>query len=371
MISLIGKCFSVIKLRRFNLLQNASKLGCNVIAAFQPENIFYLTGFWGEAIAICTEDGSSLLVPKLEVERAIQESKECDVIRTERGNDLICSLISKIDRKLTCTDCSDQSIIRIIQNQIGKKSFMANVEPFLVTRIIKDKEEIEMIEMAAKILDRLYSICTEEIKAGLSERELQAKLLFEAMLMRAYPTSYKSSLNPFIIAGGPNGALPHAQVSDRKFIKGDMIIIDLTLRYMGYIADATRTFALGRATSEMKKIYDIVKRSQQAGLNALRYNIPCSQLDAICRRIISEEGYSECFIHSTGHGVGLDVHEPPWLRINNEEILKANMAVTIEPGIYLQGKFGIRIEDTTIVGNQSNGGTRILNAFTKDLIELD
>jgi Xaa-Pro aminopeptidase/Xaa-Pro dipeptidase len=371
MISLIGNASLMIKSRRFNLLQNASKFGCNVIAAFQPENVFYLTGFWGEAIAICTENNTSLLAPKLEVERALQESKGCDVISTERGNDLICTLISKIDKKVTCTDCNDQDIIRIIQDEIGTKLFIANVEPFFLTRRIKDEEEIEMIGMAAKILDRLYNICNEEIKAGLSERELQAKLLFEAMKMGAYPTSYKSSLNPFIIAGGPNGALPHAQVSDRKFAKGDMIIVDLTLRYMGYIADATRTFSLGTAISEMKKVYDIVKRSQQAGLNALRYNITCSQIDAICRRIISKEGYSECFIHSTGHGIGLDVHEPPWIRIKNEEILRANMAVTIEPGIYLQGKFGIRIEDTVIVGNQSDGKARVLNAFTKDLIELD
>jgi Xaa-Pro aminopeptidase len=361
----------MIRSRRFNLLQYASKLGCNVIAAFQPENIFYLTGFWGEAIAICTESGTSLLAPKLEVGRALQESKECDVISTERGSDLTSSLISKIDKKMTCTDCSDQDIIRTIQNEIGIKSLVVNVEPFFLTRRIKDEEEIEMIKRAAKILDTLYSICTDEIKPGLSERELQAKLLFEAMKMGTYPASYKSSLNPFIIAGGPNGALPHAQVSDRTFTKGDMIIVDLTLRYMGYIADATRTFSLGTATSEMKKVYDIVKRSQQAGLNALHYNITCDQVDAICRSIISKEGYSEYFIHSTGHGIGLDVHEPPWLRIKNQEILKANMAITIEPGIYLQGKFGIRIEDSVIIGNESDGRARILNAFTKDLIELD
>jgi Xaa-Pro aminopeptidase len=361
----------MIKSHRFKLLQHASKFGCNVIAAFQPENIFYLTGFWGEAIAICTEGGASLLAPNLEVGRALQESKECEVIPTERGDGLIDSLISKIDKKITCTDCSDQDIIKIIQNQIGAKSFVVNVEPFFLSRLIKDEEEIEMIEVAAKVLDSLYSICKDEIKFGLSERELQAKLLFEAMIMGTYPTSYKSSLNPFIIAGGPNGALPHAQVSDRKFVKGDMIIVDLTLRYKGYIADATRTFLLGTPTSEMKKVYDIVKRSQMAGLNALRENVTCGYVDAICRRIISEEGYSECFIHSTGHGIGLDVHEPPWLRIKNEEILKPNMAVTIEPGIYLQGKFGIRIEDSVIITKQFDGRARILNAFTKDLIELD
>ena len=361
----------MIKQHRLNLLEHANKFGCNVIAAFQPENIFYLTGFWGEGIAICTESVTTLLAPKLEVGRALQESKECDVISTERGDDLIYSFVSKVEKKMICTDCSDHAIIRRIQDEIGTKSFIVNVEPFFLTRIIKDEEEIEMIEMAAKILDTLYRICTDEIKVGLSERELQARLLFEGMKLGTHPTSYKTSLNPFIIAGGPNGALPHAQVSDRKFIKGDTIIVDLTLRYNGYIADATRTFVLGTATSEIRKIYDVVKKSQQAGLNALHSNVMCGQVDAICRRIISEEGYSEYFIHSTGHGIGLDVHEPPWLRLKNEERLKANMALTIEPGIYLQGKFGIRIEDSVIVGSQLDGGVRILNGFTKDLIELD
>src|SRR5215204_1426811 len=164
----------MIKPRRLNLLEHANKFGCNVIAAFQPENIFYLTGFWGEGIAIC---------------------KECDVISTERGDDLIYSLISKVDKKMICTDCSDYAIIRRIQDEIGAKSLIVNVEPFLLTRIIKDEEEIEMIEMAAKIIDTLYRICTDEIKVGLSERELQARLLFEAMKLGTHPTSYKTSLN--------------------------------------------------------------------------------------------------------------------------------------------------------------------------------
>src|SRR5919199_5903470 len=245
----------MIKLHRSNLLENAKKLKCNVIAAFQPENIFYLTGFWGEGIAVCTEDSTSLIAPKLEVGRALQESKECEIISAERGNDLIDSLISKVNKKIICTDCSDQDIITTIRNGLGTDSLIVNVEPFFSARTIKDEEEIKRIEQASKVLDKLYRICAFEIKVGLSESELQANLLFEAMKMGAYPAYYKASLNPFIIAGGPNGALPHAQSSDRKFIEGDLIIIDLTLRYMGYIADATRTFALGRATYEMKKVY--------------------------------------------------------------------------------------------------------------------
>jgi Xaa-Pro aminopeptidase/Xaa-Pro dipeptidase len=148
-----------------------------------------------------------------------------------------------------------------------------------------------------------------------------------------------------------------------------MIVVDLTLRYFGYIADATRTFALVSVTSEMKKIYDIVKQAQQAGIDAVNDGVMCGQVDAACRDLIEKYGYAKYFVHSTGHGIGLDVHEPPWLRMRNQELLKKNMAVTIEPGIYLKDKFGIRIEDSVIV-NSNNGRVMNLNTFTKDLIVL-
>jgi Xaa-Pro aminopeptidase/Xaa-Pro dipeptidase len=190
------------------------------------------------------------------------------------------------------------------------------------------------------------------------------------MKLGANPPSYRSTLNPLIIAAGPNSALPHAEVSDRKFMRGDMIVVDLTLRYRGYIADATRTFALISATSEMKKLYEVVKQSQQKGINAANEGTTCGVVDAACREVIEKSGYAKYFLHSTGHGIGLDVHEPPWLRIRNDEVLKTNMAITIEPGIYLRDKFGIRIEDSVIVNATGNGNVMNLNAFTKDMIVL-
>jgi Xaa-Pro aminopeptidase len=156
-------------------------------------------------------------------------------------------------------------------------------------------------------------------------------------------------------------------VTDRKFRKGDMIVVDLTLRYAGYIADATRTFALGSATAEMKKVYGIVQESQKAGLDAAKSGVMCGQVDAACRDLIADRGYEKLFIHSTGHGIGLDVHEPPWLRMKNTELLKPNMAVTVEPGIYVENKFGVRIEDSIIVNNVT---PQVLNRFTKDLVIL-
>ncbi|WP_415282049.1 M24 family metallopeptidase [Candidatus Nitrososphaera sp. FF02] len=354
-----------MKERRSRLLQNAARMGYDAVVAFEPENVFYLTGFWGEAIAVCTEAGTKLVAPKLEYSRAQKTSVDCEVVPTERGSELLSTFVSQVMNRRICTDCSDHATIEQVRKLGG--NIPVDTEPFFQTRRIKDDAEVRIITKASHILDKLYGICRDEIKAGMSERDLQAKLVYEAMRMGANPPSYKSTLNPLIIAGGPNGALPHAEVTGRKFRKGDMIVVDLTLRHQGYIADATRTFALGRPTAEMKQVYEIVKESQKAGLDAAKAGVTCGQVDAACRNLIRERGYEKYFIHSTGHGIGLDVHEPPWVRMNSGEVLQSNMAVTVEPGIYLQGKFGVRIEDSIIV---TGGRPKVLNRFTKELVVL-
>ena len=354
-----------MKVRRHTILQHARDAGCNVVAAFEPENVFYITGFWGEAIAICTDKGTKLIAPKLEFGRAEKTSVDCEVVPTERGSELVSTLVSQIKGNKACTDCSDYLTIESVRKQGGE--MVVNTEPFFQTRRIKDETEIKVITKASRILDKLYKICETEIKVGLSERDMQARLIYEAMKMGANPPSYKSTLNPLIIGGGPNSALPHAEVTDRKFRKGDMIVVDLTLRHAGYIADATRTFALGTARPEMKRVYAIVQESQKAGLDVARAGNTCGQVDAACRDLIAERGFEKQFIHSTGHGIGLDVHEPPWLRTNNPEELEPNMAVTVEPGIYFENKFGVRIEDSIII---NQGRPQVLNKFTKDLLVL-
>lgn len=356
-----------IKERRSTILQHADKAEHSpVVAAFEPENVFYLTGFWGEGIAVCMDNGTTkLITPKLEYLRAEKTSLDCEVIVTERGGELISTFVSLVKSNKVCTDCSDYYTIGSIRKQGG--NILVNTDPFFLTRRLKDQAEIKVISKAAKILDNLYEICREDLKVGLSERNLQANLIYEAMKMGANPPSYKSTLNPLIIAGGPNSALPHAEVTDRKFRKGDMIVVDLTLRYAGYIADATRTFVLGSATQEMIKVYEIVQEAQKTGLKTANAGMSCGQVDAACRNFIAERKYEKLFIHSTGHGIGLDVHEPPWLRIKNDEELRPNMVVTVEPGIYLENKFGVRIEDSIIIGD---GKPKVLNKFTKDLLVL-
>jgi Xaa-Pro aminopeptidase/Xaa-Pro dipeptidase len=212
----------------------------------------------------------------------------------------------------------------------------------------------------------MFELCVKKIKVGQKESELQTILMKYALEQQMFDTGYKSTLNPLIIAGGPNGALPHAQVSQRKFKKGDLVVTDLTLRYKGYVSDSTRTFALGKISSQANEAYEIVKESQRLGLKAVKPNIDCKDVDTACRKYIEDKNYGKYFIHSTGHGIGLEVHELPTVSYRSDTKLKENMAITVEPGIYIENKFGIRIEDSLIVKDRPV----VMHKFTKDLVTL-
>ena len=239
-------------------------------------------------------------------------------------------------------------------------------EPFYNARIIKDSEEVRILKKASSIIDQMFELCMQTIRKGRSESELQATLMSFAIANDMHDTGYRSTLNPLIIAGGPNGALPHAQVTKRKFANGDMIVVDLTLRYKGYVSDATRTFGLGSISKEARTVYEIVKESQRAGLAVVRPQKTCKSVDEICRKIIEKHHYGLHFIHSTGHGIGLDVHESPNITSKSTTKLKKDMAITVEPGIYIPNKFGVRIEDSVIVRDRPV----VMHKFTKDLVVI-
>ncbi len=354
-----------MKERRKKLLKFAQKVNCDTLVTFEPENLFYLTGFWGEAIGLLEKNGNTTIIaPELEVGRAIEESQDCNVITGERGIGLLSTLISKIKKNKVCTDCNDYSLMTSLKKSIPK--IISSTEPFYNSRIIKDENEIKILKKGSKIIDEMFEICTKKMKVGQKESELQAILMGYAIEQGMFDTGYKSTLNPLIIAGGPNGALPHAQVTQRKFKKGDLVVVDLTLRYKGYVSDSTRTFAMGKIPKQANEAYEIVKQSQELGLQATKPNANCKDVDSACRKFIEEKNYGKYFIHSTGHGIGLEVHEVPTVSYRSETKLKENMAITVEPGIYIPNKFGIRIEDSLIVKQKPV----IMHKFTKDLVTI-
>ena len=354
-----------MKHRRKNLLKFAQKIDCDTLVTFEPENLFYLTGFWGEAIGILEKGGNTTIIaPELEVGRAKEESENCNVITGERGVGLISTLVTKINKNKVCTDCNDFSLMTSLKKSIPK--IKSSTEPFYNSRIIKDEKEIKILKKGSKIIDELFDICLKKMKVDQKESELQTILMAYAIEQQMFDTGYKSTLNPLIIAGGPNGALPHAQVSQRKFRKGDLVVVDLTLRYKGYVSDSTRTFAIGKISKQATEAYEIVKESQKLGLKAVKPNVKCKDVDFACRKYIEDKNYGKYFIHSTGHGIGLEVHEAPTVSLRSETLLEENMAITVEPGIYIPNKFGIRIEDSLIVKQKPI----VMHKFTKDLVTI-
>lgn len=353
-----------VRLRRKNLLKHARRLGCDALAAFEPENLYYMTGFWGEAVGLLEKGGrTTIIAPELEAGRARAEAADCDVVVAGRGSGLASSLARAAKNSKVCTDCRDYGTVVSLKKSLSIK---ASAEPFYMARAVKDDAEVRVLKRASKIIDGMFGLCAKRIKAGQKESELQAILMAHAMQEGMFDTGYRPTLNPLIIAGGPNGALPHAQVTGRRFRRGDLVVVDITLRYRGYVSDATRTFALGRIPERAADAYGVVQESQRLGLRAATKGARCSDVDAACREYIAQRGYGKHFIHSTGHGVGLEVHEPPAVSPRSGTKLAENMAITVEPGIYVGGKFGVRIEDSVIIRDRPV----IMHKFTKDLVTV-
>jgi len=353
-----------MKLRRKRLEKYCNALNCDTLVVFEPENLFYMTRFCGEAMGILEKGGkTTIIAPDLAAQRAKEDSVNCDVITSQRGG-IVSTLASTIKKKKICTDCQSYSVMQSLKKYIPK--LKQSSVPFYNARIIKDSEEIRILKKASSVIDEMFELCVQTIKKGRKESELQTILMAFANANDLFDTGYRSTLNPLIIASGTKSSHPHAQVTKRKFADGDMITVDLTLRYKGYVSDSTRTFGLGSISKEAKSVYDIVKESQKAGLEAVRPQKTCSSVDNVCRKIIEEHNYGSYFIHSTGHGIGLDVHESPNISAKSKEKLKKDMAITVEPGIYIPKKFGVRIEDSLIVKDRAY----IMHKFTKDLITI-
>lgn len=368
----------LVKDHRKRVLDYAEKIECSTVVSFNPEDTFYLTGFWGESVGICNSESTKIITPALETERAQEAALSCEVISAERGKDMLLRVIEELAGKSVCTDSTDFHTIKTMTEKLGGRNVKVNNKPFTMTRIIKDLDEQENISKSARIIDHLFKLSTEQIRENRTEIELMAILVSETFLLGATLVSYKSTRYPFIIAGGPNAAFPHSEITTRPFSRGDTVIVDLVVQYGGYVADATRTFVIGHATEEIKQVYECVKDAQQIALDSLRSATNFVNVDLACRNLVVDRGYGSKFVHSTGHGIGLEVHESPWISKTGMEKVKPGMCVTIEPGVYINGKFGVRIEDSVIIktADSEDDDTEIsntisnLNRFPKDLICL-
>jgi Xaa-Pro aminopeptidase len=214
-------------------------------------------------------------------------------------------------------------------------------------RAVKDEGEIERIVAAAELADQVYGWALERGLTGRTEREVARACEARIRELGAEPSF------PPIVATGQNGALPHAEPGEREIAAGELVVFDMGALLDGYCSDCTRTFATGEPGEDARQVYELVREAQAAALEAVRAEVGASEVDQVPRKMIAAAGHGEHFGHGTGHGVGLEVHEGPRLATSSDEVLREGNVVTIEPGVYVPGRFGVRIEDLVVVAESA------------------
>ncbi len=352
-----------MSLKLDNVLALIKKNEANGMMFWSPYNRFWFTGFESSAgyVFVNNKGRAIYVVDNRYYEAAKAESENCEVR-------LLGELSYRGDVSKQLKDIVDELKITnlLVENEyvtIGMidsiKNFVANFKGVnsVNLRSVKDSSEIEKLQKAADIAAETENWIKEIIKPGMTELQV-ANMITNHMVELG---ATKNSFDP-IVASGINGSVPHHSPTDKKIEEGEMVTIDIGCMYQGYASDITRTITIGKlANPEMQVIYDIVKKAQEAGIVAAREGTSGMSIDAVCRDYINSTKYGKYFIHSTGHGVGVEVHEQPNVSPTSRNTIMANSVITVEPGIYVPGLGGVRIEDTLVV--HKKGGPTILTGL--------
>ena len=332
-------------------------------------NFFYLTGASIDtherltALLIPKEDHPTIIIPSFEKERLAANTHIDNLISWEDGEDpyqYIKNVMGERINTLAIEDNVPFGSIYKLENKISIKHKVP-ITPYIgELRLRKDNTEIEYIKKAGRIIEGALEEGYAFVKEGISELDL-AKFLEERIV------EYGGTPTFTIVQFGPNSAIPHAESSTRKLKHGEIILIDFGCSYKGYNTDQTRMAVFGKAADRHKEIYDIVQEAQEATIHFDKAGITAESLDKTARDIIEKKGYGEYFIHRLGHGIGIEVHEPPYIVHGNKQILEPGMTHSIEPGIYILGEFGVRIEDLVRV---SENNAEVITFSKKELREI-
>jgi Xaa-Pro aminopeptidase len=318
-----------------------------------PANVTYITGFLGDdSWAAIAKGRVYLLTDNRYTEQAQKECPSCKIIdRAGPMADAVASLVKKLKSFRTVAVEDSVSMADFEQLKKTVKARFRTVSGIIENiRSIKDQSELTTIKSAAAISTKALAQTLPYIKPGVSESELAGMLDFQIRKLGAR-NSFET-----IVAFGPNGSRPHHQPGKRKLKKKDAVLIDFGARYKGYCSDITRCFVIGGMTPFYKKVYDVVEQAQAAAIKTIKAGVKLTQVDAAARKVIDKSNLP-VYAHGTGHGFGLQIHEDPFLKPDGKGKLKAGQVITIEPGIYMSGKLGVRIEDDILV---TEAGHKIL-----------
>ncbi|MFC4119538.1 M24 family metallopeptidase [Nonomuraea zeae] len=323
-----------------------------------PVNVSYLTGLSSSNAAVLVRaDGSALLATD---NRYIEQARTLDVPSAEASD--VAGTLMTPGAGIEAASMSVATYLRLGEGAVPGGGPVPLGPVVEVLRAVKDEAELAFLRTACEITDQAFADVVERIAPGMSERDL-ARLLENRM---AELGADKPAFDT-IVAAGENGAIPHHAPTDRELRAGDLVTMDFGARYRGYHADMTRTVCLGAPAAWQREIYDLVAQAQRAGRHALTPGAGADDVDAAARSVIEHAGHGGHFRHGLGHGVGLEIHEEPFLGPSRTGRLKDRVPITVEPGVYLPGRGGVRIEDTLVT---REGGPELFTKTTKELLVL-
>lgn len=363
--------------RQTRLSEKLEQTGLKALAVNAGQNFSYLTGlnfYRNERPAIALfapHKPVTLIVPGFEVDKAQAVSFPVQIFsygdNPSSWPDAFKKAAAALDLKGSSIGVESGELrvfeLRLLEMAAEGAVFSAADAILNSLRVCKDNNEIAAIQKAVDIAQEAFLATIERIKIGMTELELASELTMQLLLAGS---DTEVAFSP-IIASGPNSANPHATPSDRRFEIGDVIIIDWGARHKGYISDLSRPIYLGRCDPEMEKIAKISEEATIAGCRLVRPGVLAGEIDRAARDVIERAGYGAHFQNRTGHGIGLDVHEEPYLFGENRQILVPGMTLTVEPGIYLKGRGGVRFEDNVVV---TEDGADILSNLPRQLIAV-
>ena len=339
------------------------KNGLDAVFITGLTGIRYYSGFTSEdAYLIITADKAYLLTDFRYTIQAKEQSPDFTLVEVGRG--ALMSTLQELFAGAGAKNVGFDEQAMTVADHTKYLTLGVTLVPFSEQlhspRLYKSEEEAESLQKAQQIADKAYAELLKRISSGMTEKEVAAELDYIGARLGSEGPSFET-----IVGSGPNGAMCHAVPGDRRLTKGDLVVVDFGCIYNGYHSDMTRTFAVGEADDLSRYVYDTVLTAQEAALAALRDGISGSMLHNIALGVIESAGYGKCFGHGLGHGFGLRIHEAPGASPLSKDILKAGMTITVEPGIYLEGKLGVRIEDCCLV---TEDGCRNFVSSPKELL---
>ena len=319
-----------------------------------------------EGIAIVTQKGCRYFTDSRYIESAQKNLKGFEVLDVQRGRDYAAMLNKAIEDFGVTALGYEEHYLSAQEYFLFEQKLHAKLVPchekIYAFRAVKEEWELDRLRKAQQIADKAFLEVLPRIHAGMTELEVQAELIYCLYKNGAEGLSFDP-----IVVSGPNTSMPHGVAGERVVQPGDFITMDFGALYQGYCSDTTRTVAVGFVTEEMKKVYQVVQEAQKAGIAITRAGVTGQDVDGAARKVITDAGYGDYFGHGYGHGVGLEIHEAPNMSMSNPHPLPAGAVCSAEPGIYLPGKFGVRIEDVTIL---TADGCEDITNLTRDLIIL-